>query len=586
MNRFLTPLLALGAAAALALSAPAAAPPALEAPGDDMQDVVLLTEGQPVLARIHVRVDGKAYAQRWERYISQLFAFLDRNGDGVLDRAEAERVPVPVRVQTHFQGNPFFYGGQVTIPFNQLDADGDGKVTRDELARYYRANNAGPLMLGPSYVAPFGGVGADAVTDALFKALDTNGDGKLSKAELQAAVEVLAKFDANDDELISAQELAGNTAFGLGRIGGGRVVPAGMMGRPGLGAGGSLLLLVPRPNPSRRATSRLMTAREVVLRYDTNRNGKIDRDELTLPKDVFDRIDTNRDGKLDVLEIARWLGGAPDVTLTVRLGKTIAAESGVEVARGTKLALNHADAYSASLKLGTSRIHVARYSAPMNVANYRPFFLNQFRQLDKDRKGFVAREQVNQPQFQYLRGVFELADRDNDGRLTTQELDGYLDMVTAAAGCQVSLSLAETGRGLFQLLDANGDGQLSLRELRSAWSRVADLDADGDGCISRAEIPRQFQLTVSQGPNYGGFVRPPAPVVRRVGPGGAPAAPTRGPVWFRKMDRNGDGEVSRREWLGTSEDFDRIDTDGDGVISLEEAEKADALWRKKAKAGR
>ena len=53
MNRFLTPLLALGAAAALALSAPAAAPPALEQPGDDMQDVVLLTEGQPVLARVH-----------------------------------------------------------------------------------------------------------------------------------------------------------------------------------------------------------------------------------------------------------------------------------------------------------------------------------------------------------------------------------------------------------------------------------------------------------------------------------------------------------------------------------------------------
>src|SRR5262249_62218353 len=33
------------------------------------------------------------------------------------------------------------------------------------------------------------------------------------------------------------------------------------------------------------------------------------------------------------------------------------------------------------------------------------------------------------------------------------------------------------------------------------------------------------------------------------------AAPTRGPLWFRKMDRNGDGDVSEREFLGTPEEF-------------------------------
>src|SRR5262249_53416805 len=52
----------------------------------------------------------------------------------------------------------------------------------------------------------------------------------------------------------------------------------------------------------------------------------------------------------------------------------------------------------------------------------------------------------------------------------------------------------------------------------------------------------------------------------------APARPARGPEWFRKMDRNGDGDVSRREFLGTDEQFRAIDTDGDGLISVEEAE--------------
>ena len=48
------------------------------------------------------------------------------------------------------------------------------------------------------------------------------------------------------------------------------------------------------------------------------------------------------------------------------------------------------------------------------------------------------------------------------------------------------------------------------------------------------------------------------------------------------MDRNGDGFVSRREFPGSNELFNKIDADGDGLISVEEAIKADALFRKKA----
>ena len=62
-----------------------------------------------------------------------------------------------------------------------------------------------------------------------------------------------------------------------------------------------------------------------------------------------------------------------------------------------------------------------------------------------------------------------------------------------------------------------------------------------------------------------------------------PAGRSRGPLWFRKMDRNGDGDVSRKEWLGTEEDFRKIDTDGDGLISAAEATEFDKRQGKTVK---
>src|SRR5207247_3380300 len=97
---------------------------------------------------------------------------------------------------------------------------------------------------------------------------------------------------------------------------------------------------------------------------------------------------------------------------------------------------------------------------------------------------------------------------------------------------------------------------------------------DGAGCLSLNEIPRRHQLGAQRGGAGGdslsgvvafttmGFMSAPKPERKE------------GPLWFRKMDRNRDGDVSRREFLGTEEQFRRIDADGDGLISVDEAMKA------------
>ena len=150
----------------------------------------------------------------------------------------------------------------------------------------------------------------------------------------------------------------------------------------------------------------------------------------------------------------------------------------------------------------------------------------------------------------------------------------------ARAAC-VTLVLEDHSRGLFDLLDVNRDGRLGMREARGAV-KLLDRLGGGKGYLTKADLPRSYQLTLRRGPTGGGgqeaalaeLYAGPEESGDEEGTGGA------GPAWFRKMDRNRDGDVSRKEFLYSDELFRKIDTDGDGLISRKEAEKAGALSRK------
>src|SRR5205823_4807583 len=109
-------------------------------------------------------------------------------------------------------------------------------------------------------------------------------------------------------------------------------------------------------------------------------------------------------------------------------------------------------------------------------------------------------KQVEGPQFNPLRSIFPLADRDGDEKLTEKELQTYVDLVTAAAGSQVMVTFSDNGQGLFDLLDSNGDGRLSIREMRGAWNRLAMHDREGAGSVTKSQLPRQYELQVGGSP--------------------------------------------------------------------------------------
>src|SRR5262249_17362573 len=99
---------------------------------------------------------------------------------------------------------------------------------------------------------------------------------------------------------------------------------------------------------------------------------------------------------------------------------------------------------------------------------------------------------------------------------------------------------------------------------------------------------RRFRVSLQPGPANGNTYGPRVFAISTLGGMQQPPLPARtaGPAWFRKMDRNRDGDVSRREFLGSDEEFKKIDTDGDGLISAAGADAYDRLKRKEKEAKR
>src|SRR5262249_30446155 len=158
------------------------------------------------------------FRSAWEACLDKLFRYLDTNGDGFLSNEEMAGAP-PVQALFNTSGRVW---GPVAMPRAR-----DGKVTRAELAEYYRRQGAEPFQFYFSgnntprdgWTRVFAASGeilsgespsADVLNDRLFELLDRNRDGKLSREELAAAPAILARLDADDDEMLTPAELMGN----------------------------------------------------------------------------------------------------------------------------------------------------------------------------------------------------------------------------------------------------------------------------------------------------------------------------------------------------------------------------------------
>jgi Ca2+-binding EF-hand superfamily protein len=554
-------LLAILPSMAIAQSAdrPAAASKDVAAqPADDVQDLIVLAEKRPIFVRWHVRVGGQAFREHWRDFMRPIFGELDRDGDGVLSKAEAAKAPILDGVLLTGRG----VVNRRDPPLARA-GDGEGRVTWESFLRAYELGPTGPLNSRL-------GNGRSRLGNAVLALLDTDRDGNVSAAELRSAEASLRKRDYDDDEIVSNVEVApGQSGFALVAVDAARV-------RPDVMNAGRMLIAVSAGSAAADEVSQ-----RLIARYDTNGDGSLSLGdpasaEIQLLGATGRTLDWNRDGLLDRSELGRFADRTPDAEFSCDLapgaaGGSVPATDRRDDAGHQSYALRGGSGSPWVVDAGDVQLEIRSSSPPVRPAVSNPQVdQNRFRVLDQDNNGFV--DETEGRRVGLADHLFSSIDRDGDGKLVKDELNDYFLRQQAAAARRFVVQVTDDGQQLFEMLDKDRDGRLSLREMRLAGSLIESTDANRDGSLSGAEIPRRIRLelvpeTAATGA-AAGIVVSGGGMIRQALRGAVSEA---GPSWFRRMDRNHDGDVSPREFLGPRAEFDKLDADRDGLLDLREA---------------
>jgi Ca2+-binding EF-hand superfamily protein len=286
--------------------------------------------------------------------------------------------------------------------------------------------------------------------------------------------------------------------------------------------------------------------------------------ELGMAESVFARFDGDGDGQLDSDELRMFLT-SPEPTLSFKVAIDSSEPLHAEVMGDFPSdSLKMSSDGAANITLLTTQLSVVRGSS-YEFENVEMMIKPQFLAADADANGYLEKSEAERA---FLFGAtFDELDIDKNGKVYLDEVTRYFQIRFDAARSRAVLTIHEQGRTLFEILDTDRDRRLSFRELKSAAGKLSLWDRDGDGLLSESEIPFQYRLIVSRGnlPAITGNLV--APDMNRAG---EPPERTAGPLWFRKMDKNRDGEISKREFLGETATFEKLDLNRDGFIDLNE----------------
>jgi len=437
------------------------------------------------------------------------FRKFDKNRDGGLSKSELKRMMMST--------GHSFTDMEVDAIMNLGDKDGDGEIDLEEFM----------LLMTPSASETLSkirnGISSIADVKGLFKDIDVDGDGLLSKEEMLNSPG--CKFDKEQIEAI----------YELGDSNGDEVLDMGEFIAIMYPAAGEALAKLAKNFPNIDEVELLFH------KLDFDNDGSITKDEMAngsikfTPQEieaVFALGDIDDDGALDLEEF---------IGVMYPSAATVAGRL-----RGQYTDINQVK--------------------------------KAFAKIDLDNDGKVSKEEVAKTDIfnqQEIDALFVLGDSNNDGEIDLEEFIGVLYPVVAVALAKLTKDVhnVDDARFMFKTLDGDGDGLLSQEELRKsaacklsakeieALFAVGDIDGDGEIDIN------EFLNVMCPGATT---------VIARINSQFKSVEEIE--ELFKKMDLDGDGKLTREEMMDFSAlnqqevnaVFDLGDADRDGTIDLQE----------------
>ena len=507
----------------------------------DRFDLLFFAPAHPVVVRFQVRIGDSGITAYRRRYTDQLFRTLDAKRDGLLSRAEVTRVERLGEIASRFRS--------LTKTWKDFDTQpADDRLSPDEFSQVVQGALGAPFDVRVQ--------SRSATRSAeLFTRLDQNADGLLVASEIVGGAKQLRRLDLDDDETFSIDELDPlqyeSTRAEL---------------RPFVAlANADHQLLADRiiaryGQPNTAANTAADTAANTATAVTS-----IATMRLGLPAETAKTLDRDGDGRLNRAELLAYLlHPTPHETINASMPDPRTRRTRLEVVGGPA----SRGLARLSRPWGGSTVQLRARSARSDRLLTTKFYRLRFFVADANKNRYI--EPGEFPQLTLTGASFEMVDADNDGKVMRDELTEFIKDQTAVQQSRLLLNVSHTSRSLFELLDANSDRRLSEREFREGYSRLRSIDSNRDGRISRTDLSGDYELTleVARAALFTDeAMAMPAPQVARTVPTLDKRA---GPSWFQRMDRNGDGDVSGREFLGGLALFARLDRNRDGLISLEE----------------
>lgn len=489
---------------------------------DRTERFLLLAPGAPLVVEVAMTVKGKPFRVARETLIDEMLEQADRNQDGNPTWKEAlasprftfARIPISSR--------------QVELFSWSYDKIENGLVDRVEARAYVAQNFKGPafVLAGNTSV----GQAVSQTTD-IRKLLDIDRNGILSRDEIAKATRRLKSRDADGNSLVYAHELVGMST--TTQVASPRV-------------------LAFRLGP----TADIDTIYAAIQERYQDADGRVSAVSFPILPKLLPKTDQNKNGQLEKAEVHGFNDLKPHVKLVVNLG---------DAPETTKLSLVNLaaelervnDTAGDTIRITSSRFKLSFSALPLPPPISRESMGTRYlEQFDKDKNGYLIASEVTGG----LARQFRVWDADGDGKVYAKDIVAAYDWATGPQRSRVRATSTTQGDILFQAIDETNDGRLSLREIGLAAQRIMTFDKNKDGQIQPEETSATLVVVFGQG-----TARFPTT------PRSATPAKGIGPDWFVRTDRNGDGDLTLNEFLGSMKQFDELDTNNDGFIDHTEA---------------